>query len=70
MKICPNRSKHDENSHREFYAEALIIQEWIIDGGGKYLSIHYPCIRVLRKPQQDMTWKCTTCGSLAVKGKG
>lgn len=56
MKICP------KCGGKEFLISAHVVQEWMVDGNGEFISCTEDCLDVTHKPSNDECWECAHCG--------
>ena len=56
MKKCP------KCGCKEFYVSAHVVQDWLVDTNGDYLSTVEECATVAHFPDDDDIWQCADCG--------
>jgi len=56
--ICPKNPKHNE-----FVTTAHVMQEWIVDEGGRFIRVFggAECLEVTAPPDPDNVWNCKEC---------
>lgn len=58
--ICPKCGGKD------FYTTAHIMQEWLVNENGDFVSVATECLEITHGPDDDNIWTCTMCGAEAV----
>ena len=58
---CPK-----SNRHKKFCTTAHVVQEWIVDTTGMFLSVEDECIEVAHEPERGDLFTCKTCGLEAI----
>ena len=56
MKQCP------KCKCKTFIANAHVVQSWIVDSDGDYLSTNEDCVTVAHYPDNEDIWTCAECG--------
>ena len=56
---CPNCGSE------RFSASAHVVQDWEIDGDGKFVREIESCVEITHFPDKDDLWDCIKCGHSA-----
>lgn len=55
-KVCP------KCGGRTFAVNAHVVQGWLVDEDGEYISTTEECVGVIHEPDDDDIWCCENCG--------
>ncbi|MFF2532341.1 hypothetical protein ACFVS2_25865 [Brevibacillus sp. NPDC058079] len=58
--VCPNNPEH-----KEFITSAHVVQDWIVDESGNYLSVAED-VQTTHGPHKENTWNCRICLAEAI----
>ena len=58
--ICPNCGG------KKFVTTAHVMQDWIVDENGDFVSVFDNCLEVTHDPDDDNIWTCLKCGCEAI----
>lgn len=56
MKQCPNCGS------KSFLVSAHVVQDWVVDEDGDFISVYDDCVEVAHFPDDDDIWGCNNCG--------
>lgn len=54
--------KCDYCGNDTFFADAHVVQTWVVDSGGHFLEVAEDCSEVTHEPDEDDIWTCQRCG--------